>query len=331
MTALSPIATSFSPMQYAPSASAILLFDCDDFPAYENFANSTYSWTGTNWSLLASGSYTAPVIRNATAMAYDTTSSSMILFGGKGQQMTGYLNDVWSATTGTAWTQQIANHAATGPAIRGNHMMCAMSTGAVLFGGLSLFPWIYQDLWLYASGVWTNLIPTTLTPTLTSPSVRWNAAFASNAAGGAGTTAVLFGGQNEFNLLNDLWILTSVSTAGGTWTQATIAAGVQPSCRSGAAMCWVQASNYWLLYGGVDACGSTLGDTWSMTLSGTTATWTLLNAGLTNTATSPAFATGCQLASDGSTNTILMGGKTSKLNLNTTFKWSAGTNTWAQQ
>ena len=331
MTTLSPVATSFSPMQYAPSASAILLYDCDNFPAYNNFQNSTYSWTGSNWSLLDSASYTAPPVRSFPAMSYDTTSSSMILFGGQGQPGSEWRNDVWSATTGATWTQQLANYQSTGPAIRGRSMMCAMSTGAVLFGGVSAFPWMYQDLWLYASGVWTNLIPTSLTPTLTSPSVRYNAAFASNAAGGAGTTAVLFGGQGTANLMNDLWILTSVSTAGGTWTQATIAGGVQPSCRSGAAMCWVQVSGYWLLYGGIDSSGSTLGDTWSMTLSGTTATWTKLNAGLANTATNPAFATGCQLASDGSTNTILFGGQTSKLNLNTTFKWGSGTNTWIQQ
>lgn len=323
MTTLSPVATSFSPMQYAPSASAILLYDCDNFPAYNNFQNSTYSWTGSNWSLLDSASYTAPPVRSFPAIAYDTTSSSMILFGGQGQPGSEWRNDVWSATTGATWTQQLANYQSTGPAIRGRSMMCAMNTGAVLFGGVSAFPWMYQDLWLYASGVWTSLIPTSLTPTLTSPSVRYNASFASTAAGGSGTTAVLFGGQGTANLMNDLWLLSAVSTAGGTWTQATVA-GTVPSCRSGMAVCWYQSGGYYLCYGGSDSAGNCLGDTYSLTISGSTGTFAKLTP--TN---SPNYLTGCQLASDGSSNTILFGGMNGKLNYNLTYKWTGST--WTQQ
>lgn len=334
MTTTMPPSTAFSCMQYCPATSSILLYDESGVGGSLIYQNSTYSWLGTNWSLLESGSYLAPPVRVGACMAPDNTNSgAMTLFGGQGLPDTGYFNDVWISSSGTSWTQQIANHNTVGPTIRSNSMMAGVSTGCVLFGGKSLFPWLYQDLWLYASGTWTSLISTVFSPSTTSPPARINAAFASNANNGTGTFVAMFGGQGYSGEgMGDLWVLSSISTSGATWTQYTIA-GTAPTYRTGMAMVWDNAASYFLCYGGQNSAGVALGDTYSLTLNTGTGvgTFTLLNAGTSNTQFNPQWSWGAQLASDGVSNTILFGGRQSKNDLNNTFQWNSGSKIWVQQ
>ena len=334
MTTTSPIAASFAPLTYV-SGTGLVLFDTGNFPAYDNFESNTYVWNGSNnWTLtVPEGDYINPPVRNFTATAYDVGSSSLYLFGGLGSPGLEAFNDVWSYNASTkAWTSIIANYNNVGPTGRCHPMMVSMSVGAVLLGGISPgYQYIYQDLWILTSGAWTQCtIAGSLPANQNQPSVRYNASFASNAAGGAGTQSVLFGGQNSGALLQDIWTLT-ISGITATWTQCSVVGGVQPSCRAGAAFCWCQQGGYYLLMGGNDSSGNTLSDVWTLTIAGSAATWTQIISNTTSNASGPQHITGAALASDGSTQTILWGGENSKLNLNTTWAWQTASKTWVQQ
>lgn len=345
MTILTPVPAAYGAMCYAPSASAIILFDQMSSPYYETLETNTYTWGGTNWTLGATGSYTAPPPRTGAAIAYDYVDSELLMFGGSGAEDGQEFNDLWSTTTGASWSPVVANYNSTGPTLRANAMMAGMTTGVVLFGGTANgFPWIYYDLWLYTTSTgWVNLIPTTATSGIyaqpqTFPPARYNAAFASNTgqggAGTGGTIALLFGGRGYggFGPLNDLWQLSGVSSSGATWTQLTLA-GTVPSTRYGAAMCWNQANTEWLLFGGCDSSGRPLSDLYSFTISSTTATFTRLVANtISNTnGVNPLHLTGAVMASDGSTNTILWGGEDNSLAYGSTYKFSSVSNTFVQQ
>ena len=288
-----------------------MLLDTGSYPTYEDYECQTYTWTGSDWSLKVPLSTNIPARRTDTMMAYDTNGSVMVQFGGRSRPGTEYMNDVNTTTNAASWTNLVANYASTGPAIRARSMMAAMSSGAILFGGIDAHYYLYNDLWQFTSSAWTQL-STSGQPNVANPPIRYDAAFASDAAGGAGTTIVMFGGRNNSNLLGDTWKYT-----GSAWSQVS-AVGSVPSYRSGAAMCWYQTGGYFLLFGGVDSSGQPLNDTYSFTVG--SSTWAKLTP-----AFSPSVRTGAMLASDGSSNTILFGGRNSKYDLNDTYSWS-GTN-----
>jgi Galactose oxidase, central domain len=329
MTTTQPPACAFAQLQYLPGTGLILV-DSGNPQAILEYNIITYSWSGSNWTLITSsptGSSTPiPTLRVNYGSAYDTTSSKLVLFGGKGLPGLEPSNQV-DSFNGTTWSNTIANYSSTGPSVRYKPMMAAVSTGAYMWGGLDLHYYMLNDFWLLASGVWTQLSTAGLpnVGTGVGPSVRYDASFASNAAGGAGNQVVMFGGANFGQMLNDLWVYTV-----GTGWALTAVSGTVPSCRAGASLCWVQSTGTWLLFGGRDSSGRTLGDTWS--LASNFSAWTLLTPTITPlSGTSELwYRDGAMLASDGSTNTILFGGRTQNGTvLNDTWKWS-GT-AWVQQ
>jgi hypothetical protein len=330
MTTTNPLGCSYCPLTYFPGQGLVLV-SSGSIMANLEYKVATYLWSGTNWVLITDATATNPpsqTLRAEFASAYDTTSSSnkFILFGGKGLPGLEYSNQV-DGFSGTAWTNILPNYQpeTTSPAIRSKSMMASVSTGALLFGGQSEFPWMYQDLWLYSNGAWTNLIPTTLTPSITSPSIRLEAAFASNASGGAGTQVVMFGGRNNWQMLNDTWVYT----VGTGWSQVSPVGGVQPSTRAGAAFCYYGTGGYYLLQGGNDSSGNVLGDTWSFNAG--TSTWTQLTPTYTplNGNYPFEYRTGAAMAFDSNlSQCILTCGKNSKNTLNDTWLFNGN---WIQQ
>jgi len=83
---------------------------------------------------------------------------------------------------------------------------------------------------------------------------------------GDGSNVVLFGGLNlgpdgvfnEFNVLGDTWIWS-----GTDWTQVTRFLSLTPPARYGASMAYDPDSGTAVLFGGRDAAGHYLADTWS--------------------------------------------------------------------
>ena len=87
---------------------------------------------------------THPSARFLAAMAYDSATGDMVLFGG---QRYGFLGDTWTYN-GTTWTQQ---HPATSPPARINAAMAYdPATGnVVLFGGFGSSGAALGDTWTY--------------------------------------------------------------------------------------------------------------------------------------------------------------------------------------
>jgi hypothetical protein len=138
----------------------------------------------------------------------------------------------------------------------------------VLFGGTGFNTTdsetiYYGDTWSFANHVWTELIANTSCTPTTCPSGRAGAMIAYYPASNA---LILFGGYitvqiSEFYytvVYNDTWMFS-----GGTWTNITSSTGTAPSPRFEGAMTYDPSDNEILLFGGSNANGNSLGDTWT--------------------------------------------------------------------
>jgi galactose oxidase-like protein len=307
-----PTPAAFSPFVYDTSSGNAVLIDTGNFPAFEEFSVQTWTWNGSVFALQLAGIANNPALRDLTGAAYDASSGHVVLFAGKGPPGTELMNDTWEYN-GSTWTNTVANYSSTAPQIRKSPYMAPMtspSAQVVMFGGISEY-FILQDTWSYASGTWTQLSPTV------SPSIRVGASFASNGT----NQAILFGGANESFMLNDVY-----SWNGTNWSQlvAGYASG-SPSVRKDCAFAYYPTGTpAYILFGGQDASGNTLGDTWSFNPAGPT--WTQLSP-----TASPSNRVGASMIYDtGSSQLLLFGGKDNWGNLlNDLWSWS-GTN-WVQQ
>ena len=121
-----------------------------------------------------------PSPRDGVGMAYDTASSSTVLFSGSNS-----VADTWVWKGG--WFQLSP---ATSPSPRNSAAMAydGAAGNIVLFGGLSSTGVILGDTWTWNGTTWTQQFPAV------SPPARTLMAFAYD---GATKTVVLFGGGSE--------------------------------------------------------------------------------------------------------------------------------------
>ena len=249
----------------------------------------------------------APIGRSGAAIAFDTSTNQLIMFGGfdgnSSEPQFGYLNDTWIWAGGT-WIQQFP---ATSPPVRsGASMAWDVATGQlILFGGVNGSAPTLQDTWNWNGSNWVQLSPTQI------PSPRYDAAmeFAS------GTGLVLFGGNDgSNNSLPDTW-----TWDGSQWNP--LAPSPAPSPRWGAGMAQSPGGgSVFLLNGTASASNAPITDGW--TFDGTN--WTLQGI-------SPAARVYPAWAFDPKTGTdVLFGGEgTGNSNLGDTWTWN-GTS-WSQQ
>ncbi|MCI4344275.1 MAG: hypothetical protein L3J87_01435, partial [Thermoplasmata archaeon] len=209
-------------------------------------ANSTWIFSGGNWTLLHPASSPSP--RTGESMVYDASDREVVLFGG--QTLTGtYDNATWLFKEGN-WTELNASrtHAPPGrvfPALTYD----SVDRNVLLFGGMDAYWYsfncygqVFGDTWTFSAGVWTDVF----VPIASSPSPRYAAALASNPADGR---AVLFGGalydcaHNSTVLYNDTWTFS-----GAAWTQTNTS--VSPPARWAAGFCPDPVGPSLLLFGG---------------------------------------------------------------------------------
>ena len=126
---------------------------------------------------------------------------------------------------------------------------------------------IYCRLWSSTSGTFLNWAE--LDAAGDTPGARYGHTMTTLADG----TAVFFGGFDGSNHLNDAYTLT-VSGTTASWASLS-SQGDTPSARSGHSMTAL-ADGTAVLLGGYD--GGFLNDTYSLSVSGTTASWTSLNS-----------------------------------------------------
>jgi hypothetical protein len=164
--------------------------------------------------------------------------------------------------TPSSWTNITPPSGAANPSARALTTMAYYPTGheVILFGGaLNAPPYYQNDTWAFAYGAWTELISNSSCTATTCPSGRADAMIAYDAPMQA---LVLFGGEISFFgyaiAYNDTWLFQ-----GGHWKNITSTAGPAPSARFAGAMTWDALDDQVVLFGGSDAYGNVLGDTWA--------------------------------------------------------------------
>jgi len=271
------------------------------------FRNDTWLFNSatSTWGLLNTGS-ASPSKRVFAAMAYDSQSGKMILFGGN--TSVGSNDETWlfnSESTGTGTWTKLTITGSNPPARRG-HAMVTTPSGVLLFGGLDMNPTYYyfDDTWLFntggtGTGTWTKLTTTTSTP-----SARYNHAMAALPGG----NVLLFGGSTDGGnvLFDDTWLFTYDSASKtSAWTE--LFPTNAPSARYSPAMAYDSQNGKVLLFGGVDYSGYR-NDTWLFCTDGTGAgTWTETNTPIMETNT-PTARNGHALATTPS-RVLLFGGQ----------------------
>ncbi len=244
-----PAARKGQAMSYASGSDRIVLFGGQTFiGGLVGFPTDTWLYsTNTNEWTNANPEEPAPSGRWRHAMAYDSESDRVILFGGD----TGLSN-------GETWAYDLERNAwsnmnpVTSPPPRWGHAMSydSQTDRMILFGGATQHS---NETWAYNfnTNEWRNTTPPI------GPSARRDAAMAYDSES---DRIVLFGGYTLDENLDDTWTY-DVDT--NTWTEMAPQQG--PSARWGPAMAYDAESDRVILFGGYSGFNP-LNDTWAYDL-----------------------------------------------------------------
>jgi len=163
-----------------------------------------------------------PSLRYAPTSVYDSSTNSMIIFGGS-DCFSGLLNDVWvlsnaNGLSGTpTWTQ--LSTAGSAPAGRSAATAVYDQTDnlMIVFGG-NTGSTVTNDVWILSNANGTGGTPTwtQLFPSGTAPSARVGQSAIYDAASGR---MVMFGGVNSAgSTLSDTWILSGANGSAPAWS-----------------------------------------------------------------------------------------------------------------
>jgi hypothetical protein len=173
----------------------------------------------------------------------------------------------------SSWTNITPPEGAPNPSERDLPAMVYYPEGSdvILFGGYGFNTTgggvaYYNDTWKFTNDTWSSLISNSSCTAKSCPSGRAGAMIAWDSPA---KSLVLFGGYSTRTLpdcfsnciittaYNDTWLYS-----GKGWKNITTTAGPAPSPRFSGAMTWDSSDNYDLLFGGSNAAGISLGDTW---------------------------------------------------------------------
>jgi hypothetical protein len=189
---------------------------------------------------------TQPTERIYSDMAFEASTGRMVLCAGQGTS--GPRNDTWTFD-GSTWTSH-GNSATVTP--RSQPAICfAPGIGTMLFGG-GVYPTTYHnDTWRFLGTQWLNTVVYGAPP----PRMGHDMVWASN-----WNCMVMFGGYNG-STLGDTWSLTT-AFPGVQWNQMLVPNTIPP--RQSHAMAFDQRRDRLVVFGGADANGQFLGDTWEL-------------------------------------------------------------------
>ncbi len=267
-------------------------------------SNQTWLWNGADWSQAVTP--TSPTPRYVAGMAYDSSRSQQVLFGGATPSAQ-LLGDTWteSLTFTQSWVSLYAP-ALPGPSARYAAASSTDSGGNLFLFGGSNGSAVMNDTYGWIGNQWVLY-------DVSGPPARMQAAMALDTVH---NRIVLFGGNSTatgVNLLGDTW-----SWDGYSWTSIVGAAG--PSARSWPAMAFDPNRGKTVLFGGSTAGGSA-NDTWLYDGS----IWT--NAA---PASPPPIRFGAAMVYDQAHGQILMfGGQDSGTRYNDTWVWDGAS--WTQK
>ncbi len=207
--------------------------------------------SGSNWLQRSPTAPLQPTSRVYTDMAFEAYTGRMVL--GPGQGPFGPQNDTWTFD-GSTWTNHGTSASLTPrtqPAIS-----YAPALGTVLFGG-GIYPTTYHDdTFVFSNSQW---LPALVFGAPPPPRMGHDMVWASN-----WNRTVMFGGYNG-STLGDSWSMTTVSSV-VLWTQMAVQGAIPP--RQSHAMAFDQRRDRLVVFGGADANGQFLGDTWELVPAG---------------------------------------------------------------
>jgi len=211
---------------------------------------------GTPTWLAESPSGTAPAARMRHASVYDSTTNSLIIFGGFDCTST-YFNDVWilsdaNSVSGTpAWTNIVP--LGTPPSARENAAAVYDSTtnSLILFGGDAGTP-MFNDVWVLSHANGTGGTPawTQLTVSGTGPSARTGHSAVYDSVN---SRMVIYGGWNGTNILSDTWVLANANSVAGAPTWIPLATTTPGPARYDHSAVYDPVSNQMVIFGGYNA------------------------------------------------------------------------------
>jgi hypothetical protein len=200
----------------------------------------TWTWNGATWT---EASTTGPGARQYPAMAYDANHNQTVLFGGETSGPPAPLRDTW-LWNGTSWSQ--VNPATPPSASFGAAMTYdPVRKNVIMFGGNVSGGTATNPTWTWDGSSWTQASPSTNPPAAANPSLAFDPEL---------RVSVLFGLSD-----GDTW-----NWNGSNWVKQVTSGS--PSARTAAAMAFDSAQSQLVLFGGTTG-SSTLGDTWTETLS----------------------------------------------------------------
>lgn len=296
----SPPGRGWTQLVWDPLLNRIVMFGGFRVGAPALSYGDTWSFVNGGWSEIVPQA-SAPPARDSHGMAYDTARNKIVVFGG-------YLPDVIELD-GATWTLALRTD---WPPTQDRHLMAYDSDRDVLFlyGGGSVESWEYT----VATQTWAWFLGG-------GPGGRAGASMVYERArqkmllfGGRTRSAGQLGSKNA-----DTW---QWDTATRTWTNVSPA--VSPAARDDHAMAYDAAHNRVVLFGGRNAAGAALGDTWLWNGS----TWTDVTA----TANGPSARFGAVMTYDAVRQTIvLFGGDTGAQKTNEIFEWDGQLLRWVQK
>ncbi len=198
----------------------------------------TWEWDGDTWQRIEAE---PPPACDHMKLVHDSTRARTLLFGGQDADRTEQTS-TWAWDGGT-W-QRVADD---GPPFRAHFELVddAASERVLLWGGYDGSR-VHDDFWAWDGSAWREL-------DIAGPSARSHAGMAVGRDG-----ALLFGGATSVStfgsLTDETWIL-----ADEAWTQLE---GDAPSARGMPALGYDQERDVMVLYGGFEASGASLADTW---------------------------------------------------------------------
>ena len=305
--AVKPPGRAYHAMAYDSGSDRVILFSGSSAvgPLNDTWA---YDFGANEWTNMTPAS--SPPVRSNHAMAYDSQSDRVILFGG-GDSATGFLNDTWAYDFATdTWTNMTS---AAKPSGRYYHAMAydLRSDRVILFGGGSAG--YLNDTWSYDfnTNTWTAMAPPA------RPSVRYGHAMAYDSQS---DRVILFGGLNVGIPVLDTWAYNFNTN---TWTAMNPA--TRPPARFYHVMAYDSGSDRLILFGGCcrgETLATNFNDTWAYNFN--TNTWR-------DMVTKPPVRYGHAMAYDSESDRVILFGGAGDAGYeyrNDTWSYDFNTNTW---
>ncbi|MFZ1022754.1 MAG: kelch repeat-containing protein, partial [Thermoplasmata archaeon] len=205
-----PIGRAVGAMAYDDATASVLLFGGFGYNASsksDEYLSDTWSFSNGTWAKLSPTM--APSARSGAAIAYDSETGEIVLFGGiiDGKTLG---QDTWTFN-GTEWTQ-VTQSGGNGPSGRGFAQAAydPHTHAVILFGGYGTAQLVpFNDTWSFADGLWSYL------PQAVSPPAR---AFGTLVYDAASSYLLLWGGDSSalsppFAGFADMWVLDSVGAS----------------------------------------------------------------------------------------------------------------------